>query len=97
MNNLMAQVTRMQKDIQNKQKEIYGTVFVGESEWVTIEVMGDKKIKKITIKNKEIKDEEDFECLEDMIKLALDDAFSKIEKEIEKKLGAYSKSLGGLF
>ncbi len=97
MNNLIAQVKKMQKDIQNKQEEIYNMVFLGTSEWVNVEVFGNKKIKKISIINKNIKDDEDYECLEDMIKLALDDAYNKVEKEIEKKLGAYSNSLGGLF
>lgn len=97
MNNLMAQVNKMKKDIEKKQKEICETVFEGESEWVTVQITGDKHIKKITIKNRNLKDEEDFECLEDMIKLALTDAFNKIEKETEKKLGMYSSALGGLF
>ena len=41
-------------------------------------------------------DEEDLECLEDMIKIAIEDAYSKIDKEVEKKMGMYG-SLGGLF
>ena len=97
MNNLMAQVQRMQKDIQKKQEEIYETVFTGTSEWVEVEIYGYKEIKKVTIKNKTTMDQEDIECLEDMLKIAISDAHKKIEKEIEKKLGAYSKSLGGLF
>ena len=97
MNNLMAQVQRMQKDIQKKQEEIYETVFTGTSEWVEVEIYGNKEIKKVTIKNKTTMDQEDIECLEDMLKIAISDAHKKIEKEIEKKLGAYSKSLGGLF
>ena len=97
MNNLMAQVQRMQKDIQKKQEEIYETVFTGTSEWVEVEIYGNKEIKKVTIKNKTTMDQEDIECLENMLKIAISDAHKKIEKEIEKKLGAYSKSLGGLF
>ncbi len=97
MNNLMAQVQKMQKDIQKKQEEIYETVFTGTSEWVEVEIYGNKELKKVTIKNKTTMDQEDIECLEDMLKIAISDAHKKIEKEIEKKLGAYSKSLGGLF
>ena len=88
---------RMQKDIQKKQEEIYETVFTGTSEWVEVEIYGNKELKKVTIKNKTTMDQEDIECLEDMLKIAISDAHKKIEKEIEKKLGAYSKSLGGLF
>jgi len=39
---------------------------------------------------------EDKDILADMITIAMNNALTKIEKEIEKKLGAYSKQLGGL-
>lgn len=97
MNNLMAQAQKMQKDIQKKQDEINSMTFIGESEWVDVILKGDKSIEKINIKNKNTMDEEDLECLEDMIKLALNDAYKKIDSEIEKKLGMYSKLAGGLF
>lgn len=96
MNNIMAQAQKMQKDIEKKQNEINSTSFVGESEWVEITLKGDKTVEKINIKNKNTMDEEDLECLEDMIKIAINDAHNKINAEIEKKMGMYSK-LGGLF
>jgi DNA-binding YbaB/EbfC family protein len=96
MNNIMAQAQKMQKDIEKKQKEINSTSFIGESEWVEITLKGDKTVEKINIKNKNTMDEEDLECLEDMIKIAINDAHNKINAEIEKKMGMYSK-LGGLF
>jgi len=97
MNNLMAQAQKMQKDIEKKQKEINSMTFVGESEWVEVVLKGDKTVDKINIKNKTTMDSEDLECLEDMIKLAINDAYAKIDKEIEKKLGMYGKLAGGLF
>ena len=97
INNLMAQAQKMQKDIEKKQNEINSSEFVGESEWVKVILFGDKSIKSIQIKNKTSMDEEDLECLEDMIKIAINDARSKIDKEIEKKMGSYSKLAGGLF
>ena len=96
MNNIMAQAQKMQKDIEKKQKEINSSSFIGESEWVEITLKGDKTVEKINIKNKNTMDEEDLECLEDMIKIAINDAHNKINAEIEKKMGMYSK-LGGLF
>jgi len=95
MQNLMAQAQRMQKEITKKQEEIYNTVFTGESEWVTVEMYGNKKIKKIDIIYSGSLDE-DKDMLSDMITIALNKAITKIEKEIESKLGAYSKQLGGL-
>ena len=97
MNNLMAQAQKMQKDIQKKQEEINNTLFIGESEWVKVSLYGNKLINKIEIKNKKSMDEEDLECLEDMIKIAFDDAISKIDKEFENKMGMYGKLAGGLF
>lgn len=97
INNLMAQAQKMQKDIEKKQQEINSTEFIGESEWVEVVLYGDKSVKSINIKNKTTMDEDDLEFLEDMIKIAISDALSKIDKEIEKKMGSYSKLAGGLF
>ena len=55
-----------------------------------------KSARNIFIKKQNTMDEEDLECLEDMIKIAINDAHNKINKEFEKKMGMYSK-LGGLF
>jgi len=97
INNLMAQAQKMQKDIEKKQQEIYSTEFIGESEWVEVILLGNKSIKSLKIKNKMTMDEEDLDCLEDMIKIAISDAQNKIDKEIEMKMGSYSKLAGGLF
>lgn len=97
MNSLMAQAQKMQKDIQKKQDEINSMTFIGESEWVEVTLKGDKSIVKVNIKDKRTMDEEDLECLEDMIKIAVADAYKKVEAEIEKKMGMYSKLAGGLF
>ena len=97
MNNLMAQAQKMQKDIQKKQEELNNMTFIGESEWVNVTLKGDKSIVKVEIKNKKTMDEEDLECLEDMVKIALNDAYKKIDKELENKMGMYSKLAGGLF
>ena len=96
LNSLMQQAQKMQKDITRKQDEINNMEFIGTSEWVEVCLKGDKNVKSIKIKNKTTMDEEDLECLEDMIKIAINDAHNKINAEIEKKMGMYSK-LGGLF
>jgi len=92
----MAQAQKMQKDIQKKQEEIYKMKFTGESEWVIVTLNGDKSLDNVNIKNKSEMDAEDLECLEDMLKIAYNDALKKVDAEIEKKMGMYSK-LGGLF
>ena len=42
-------------------------------------------------------DKDDLEILQDMIKIAHNDALAKIEKEIKSKMGPYADQLGGLF
>lgn len=96
MQQLMQQAQRMQRDITKKKDEIDAMSFIGKSEWVELEFNGKREIKKFKIlKDGEIF-EDDKEMLEDMIMLAIKDAFNKIDKETENKLGQYS-SLGGLF
>lgn len=94
MQNLMAQAQRMQRDMQKKKEEIDSTLFTGNSEMVEVVYNGKKEMVSIKIKG-EI-EPEDLEILEDMIVLASKDATSKIDKEIEDKMGNLG-GLGGLF
>lgn len=95
MQNLMAQAQRMQKEITKKQENIYKMTFEGNSEWVKVLMNGKKEVTKIEITYAGNIDD-DREMLADMITIAMNDAIKKIEKEIESKLGMYSKQLGGL-
>jgi nucleoid-associated protein EbfC len=96
MQNLMAQAQKMQRDIQKKQEEINSMEFIGESQAVKVTMSGKKLITKVEINKSIIKDSEDIEMLEDMIQIAVNDAISKIDKEIDSKLGMYSHGLNGL-
>lgn len=96
MNNLMAQAQKMQRDMEKKQKEIYETEFTGKSELVTITMMGNKTVKAVKLNNMSSFDADDIEILEDMIKIACNDAIAQIEKAVESKMGVYAKQLGGL-
>ena len=95
MQQIMQQAQRMQRDITKKKEEIDGMEFLGKSEWVEIVFNGKRDIKSFKIL-KDVIDEDDKEMLEDMIMLAIKDAFSKIDKETESKLGSYA-SMSGLF
>ena len=95
MQQIMQQAQRMQRDITKKKEEIDGMEFLGKSEWVEIVFNGKREIKSFKIL-KDLIDEDDKEMLEDMIMLAIKDAFSKIDKETESKLGSYA-SMNGLF
>lgn len=97
MNNLMAQAQKMQKDMEKKQKEIYDSEYIGESQIVTVILKGDKTVLNVKIKPMDKFEIEDVEMLEDRIKVAMNDAITKIDKDIESKMGIYGKQLGGLF
>jgi len=96
MQAMLQQAQRMQKDIQAKQEQINSSEYTGTSEMIDITIYGSKKIKSVNLKVKQL-DEEDIEVLEDMIKIAMNDAITKVDKDTEAKLGSYSKQLGGLF
>lgn len=97
MQNLMAQAQKLQRDMAKKKEEIDKTLFPGKSEWVELVFNGKKELVSITIeKSKEINSEEDIEILEDMIKIAVKDALSKVDKETEEKMGVYAQSMNGL-
>lgn len=98
MQALMAQAQKMQRDITKKKEEIDNMEFTGTSELVDVVMTGDKKVLSVKIKSNGSLDADDVEALEDMIKISINDAIEKIEKETEKQLGSYNTGgLGGLF
>ena len=95
MQQLMQQAQRMQREITKKKEEIDNSTFEGKSEWVNITFNGKREILSFKITKEGVIDEDDKEMLEDMIMIAIKDAFSKIDKETESKLGQYA-SMSGL-
>ena len=95
MQQIMQQAQRMQREITKKKEEIDATKFTGKSEWVEIVFNGKKEIESFKIIKEGVIDNEDKEMLEDMIMLAIKDAFTKINQETEKQLGQYA-SMSGL-
>lgn len=96
MQQIMQQAQRMQREITKKKEEIDNMEFSGKSEWIEVNFNGKREIKSFKILKEGIIDEEDKEMLEDMIMLAIKDAFNKIDTETEKKMGQYA-SMSGLF
>ena len=77
--------------------EIDGMEFTATSSFVSVVVNGKKEILKVSI-TEGAKDvvEDDMSMLEDMIMLAINDAFKKVDKTIEEKMGKYSSMMNGL-
>ena len=96
MQKLMQEAAKMQRDITKKQEEINATNYEAQSGLVSIVLNGKKEIVSIKFVKNQINDADDIDALEDMIKLAFNDAASKIDKDIESKLGVYAKGLNGL-
>lgn len=97
MQAIMAKAQKMQRDITKKKEEIDKKSFEGKSEWVTVIFNGKRELLSLKITKEGIVNEDDKEVLEDMLNIAIKDAFSKIDKETEEQLGSYSSALNGFF
>ncbi len=95
MQALLKQAQNMQRDITNAQKEINEMEFIGKNGLVTVTVNGTRNIKSIKIQeDDDLK--EDLSILEDMIVLAINDAFKQIDDITQKKLGKYANMMPGI-
>ena len=95
MQKLMAEAQKMQRDMMKKKEEIEAKLFPGKYEWVDVVFNGKKEMVSISIKKDNSLDADDIEMLEDMIKLAVKDSLSKVDKEVKEKMGSM-ESLNGL-
>ena len=93
---MMKQAQALQRDMWKVKEEIDATEFVGESSLGKVTVLGSKKVIKVEIQDKNNLDTDDLEILEDMIMVALNDAFSKVDAETERKMGKFG-NIPGLF
>ena len=93
---LMKQAQTLQKDMLKAKEEIDSMTFVGESSFVKVEVKGTKEVIKVTIDENISND--DKEMIEDMLVIALNQAFAQVDKTTEQKMGKFSNMMpGGLF
>lgn len=95
----MMKLRKLQKEMADAQKKLESSVFVGSAGGVvSIEMLGDHSVKKVTIDPEAIESKEDVEMLEDTLVAAFNDCLKKIEAETEKVMGPFSAGLpGGLF
>lgn len=95
MQNLMAQAQKVQRELEQVNNEIENSIFEGKNGVVVVEVTGKNEVKKIDITDDSVLS--DKEIFQDMLMLAFNDAFNKIKKMKDEKLGKYTGGLGGLF
>ena len=85
MQALMQQAQRMQREMQKKQQELEAKTFHIESAGgaISIDIKGTRQIESIQI-DKDAIDPDDKEMLEDMIKIAINEAISVVDAAFEQ-------------
>jgi len=96
MNNLMKQAQRMQRQMEESQKELETKEFTAKAGGgaVSVTVTGAKAIKSVEI-SKEVVDPDDVEMLQDLIVAATNEALSMVDEENSKVMGKMTGGLGG--
>ncbi len=96
MQALMRQAQNLQKDMLKVQKEIAEKEFEGESSLVKIRANGNKDILAVEIDKSNSLDADDIEALEDMLLVAINNTFKKIDDYREQKMSKFG-NIPGLF
>ena len=96
MQAMLKQAQKLQKDMMKAQEEIYEMIFEGKSSFVTVKVNGKKELLEVNIDSEGL-DKDEIEMLQDMIVVAINDAFKQIDKVTEEKMGPYTKGMPGIF
>lgn len=92
---MMKQAQKLQKDVENVQKELEKTLYSGKSGFVNVEMYGSLEVNKITIEEDDLSEVEK-DMLEDMIQLAMEDVLKKIKNDKNEKLGKFGQGMQGL-
>lgn len=94
MQALMQQAQKMQREMQKKQAELEATSFEVESAGgaIRIKILGTRKIESITI-DKDAIDPEEKEMLEDMIRIAVNEAIEVVDQAFEELNAAMTAGL----
>ncbi len=94
MNNLMKQAQRMQRQMEESQKEMETKEFTAKAGGgaVSVTVTGTKEVKAVVL-DKEVVDPDDIEMLQDLIVAAVNEAMKQVD---EANSATMSKMTGGL-
>ena len=95
MQSMLKQAQNMQNKMMKTQEEVNSKTFYGESSYVKVELVAGN-VTSIKIDTDSL-DKDDIEMLEDMLIVAIGNAKAQYDKEMEEKMGAYTKGIPGLF
>lgn len=96
MNNLMKQAQRMQRQMEEGQKELETREFTASAGGGAVEVTvsGKKEVLKVKLAE-EVVDPEDIEMLQDLIMAAVNEAMKQADQANEELMGKMTGGLGG--
>ncbi len=96
MNNLMKQAQRMQRQMEEGQKELESREFTASAGGGAVEVTvsGKKEILRVKL-TEEVVDPEDIEMLQDLIVAAANEAMKQADEANEALMGKMTGGLGG--
>lgn len=97
MNNLMKQAQRMQRQMEERTKEMEEKEFEASAGGgvVTVKVSGKKEVISVKL-SEEVVDPDDIETLEDLIVAATNEALRKMDEENTQMMQQLTGGLGGL-
>ena len=98
MNNLMKQAQRMQRQMEESQKELEEKEFTAAAGGGAVEVTitGKKEVTKVKL-SPEVVDPDDIEMLEDLIVAATNEAIRQVEDSTQECMAKITGGLGGGF
>ena len=97
MNNLMKQAQRMQRQMEESQKELETKEVTGTAGGgaVKVTVSGKKEVTKVEL-DEEVVDPEDIEMLQDLVMAATNEALRQIDEISQAEMSKLTGGLGGL-
>ena len=97
MNNLLKQAQRMQRQMEEQQKEMLEKEFSATAGGgaVEITVSGSKELKAVKL-DPEAVDPDDVEMLQDLIIAAANEALKKVDEEQAAQMGKMTGGIGGM-
>ena len=93
---MMKQAQKLQNDMMKPKEEIDKMEFSSTNGLVTVKINGKKEVIDVVIEKDADFSLDDLEMLQDMIRIATNEAMEQVDKVTEDKMGRFS-SMPGLF
>ena len=93
---MMKQAQKLQNDMMKAKEEIDKMEFSSTNGLVTVKINGKKEVIDVVIQKDADFSLDDLEMLQDMIRIATNEAMEQVDKVTEDKMGRFS-SMPGLF